>query len=91
MRPGFSYALGPLLALMLVSWGCASAPWAALRSSEGPVVRSIQWEGIQEVSSEDLEAAILTSKANWRPWAEVHPFDPGTLEQDLERVRRLYR
>jgi outer membrane protein assembly complex protein YaeT len=62
----------------------------ALRPREGPVVRSIEWDGIGSVSHEELEAAILTSKANWRPWVEAHPYDPGTLEQDRERLRRLF-
>lgn len=81
---------GSILALALFACGCASAPWAVLRPREGPLVRSIKWEGIGDVNREELEGAILTTKANWRPWVEAHPYDPGTLEQDVERLRRFY-
>ncbi len=91
MRSRFSRAFGASLVLALACLGCATAPFSAFRRGEGPVVASIHWEGVHAASRDELEAAILTSKANWRPWVAVDPFDPGTLQQDVERVRRLYR
>jgi hypothetical protein len=91
MHTGLRHAWFFALAVALLACGCAGGRGPIFKPREGQLVRAIRWEGIEAVSREELEAAILTSKANWRPWVEVQPYDPGTLEQDLERLRRVYR
>lgn len=66
---------------------------SAYCADESPtrVVRKIEWSGLEHLSEEELEAAILTTAKSWKPWEEGTAFDRGTFEQDLERLRRFYR
>jgi outer membrane protein assembly complex protein YaeT len=84
---------GLALALALVIQFSGWIERASAESIDDPgtrTVREIRWVGVEALPTKEIEAAILTRRANWKPWVKSQPFDPATLDQDLERIRRLY-
>jgi outer membrane protein assembly complex protein YaeT len=87
-----SRIINPLLMTLLLGLSLSSSASAVETGIEASRrVRKIRWIGIEAVSENDLEAAILTEEASWNPWAAVRPFDQGTWEQDIRRLERLYQ
>lgn len=76
--------LGLLLSALL-------CPCASSAEEEDPLVRSLDFDGVEEVSESRLADALLTSGPSWRPWASPPKFDEAALVEDLERITRFYQ
>lgn len=78
---GFAVAL--LLASTLT--GCAHD------HATGPVVKSIDIEGNQQVSDKAIKGRIATSASSWIPFTKKKHFDANVWTTDLERIQRYYQ
>jgi outer membrane protein assembly factor BamA len=79
---------GSVLGLVLLAllYPCASSA-----RDDVAFVRSLDFEGVEEVPERRLADALLTSGPSWRPWASPPEFDEAALVEDLERVARFYQ
>jgi outer membrane protein insertion porin family len=81
---------------ILAAWvGCVSPVYAipldALDQSKEWRVEKINLSGQKLFTEDELRTELLTKDRPWyRFWGERPTFDPVTLENDLERLRRYY-
>jgi outer membrane protein assembly complex protein YaeT len=83
----------PLRVLLLLGLSLGAASTRADDDTQPPVptVAALDFRGNDHVSSGDLRRRILTRGPSWKPWEPAPVFDEAVLEEDLERIRALYR
>lgn len=60
----------------------------------GPIVERLRWDGVEVFEESEVEARIVTTERaafELRFWRPAPRLDSFTLEDDLDRVRDLYR
>lgn len=82
-------ASGARLAAIAGLCGCLALA-AGCREEDGPTVRSLQVEGNEAVSGDEIEAVMTTRASGRLPWARREHFDEEEFRLDLQRVRDLY-
>jgi outer membrane protein insertion porin family/translocation and assembly module TamA len=92
-RSAISCSLAGALTLAALGFGgSARAEEEATPTAAGPVVREIEFRGVQALETSDLAARLFTQQRPWwKLWAERPPFDEPTLEGDMQRIAATYR
>ena len=70
----------------------AAAALALGSASPAPTVRSLAFQGVRSVPESELLSHMITRPpSRWRFWRAKPAFSYGALEEDLERIERVYR
>ncbi len=84
----------PVLLLLALAAGCATASGAASQPDQ-PKVVDLDIEGTDKVSASDIKEKIVTSKTPWwepfNPFVPPNYFDPNAWQADLRRIERYYQ
>lgn len=57
----------------------------------GVKVTSLEFNGTNAVSADQLKSVLATSSSSWLPWGERHYFSREQFEADLKRIVAFYR
>lgn len=75
----------------LAVWDAAvAASHAEKTSEERPVVRFVQFNGVDSLSPSEIKKIMKTREKRFR-WFGGSPLDPEVLEEDLRRIERYYQ
>jgi len=63
-----------------------------LGNASEPTVRFLRFEGAEAVAESELRSHLITrTPSRWRFWRAKPAFSYGALEEDLDRIERVYR
>lgn len=93
-RSAISRSLAAAL-VALAAWLCLAARARAdgePAPAAGPVVRKIEWRGVNALQESALAERLFTqTRPWWKVWDDLPPFDEPTLEGDMQRIAATYR
>lgn len=87
--------VGALLVCVAVASGARADEESGAASPAPPpasTVRALHFEGVEAVPTGELRSVMATRRPDrWRFWRPEPHFQEASLEQDMERIERVYR
>jgi len=75
---------------VIVLAALAAMTSSACRETGDVQVTSINFEGVQAVTADELKAVISTRESGFLPWSRKHFFDRREFDRDVSRIEAFY-